>query len=800
MVALARSSSDHLDLPIEGMTCAACATRIETGLNAVPGVNAVVNIATETASVDFDPGRASSNDLLNAVEQAGYRVSLRETELALGGMTCAACATRIETVLNKMSGVTAHVNLATERARVQFEPTRMSVDRLIETIGNAGYEAYELTDASREAEKSRRAQTYHRELRMFFVSAALTLPLVAQMVLMFQGEQVELLPRWLQMLLATPVQFWIGKRFYVGAWHALKGGAANMDVLVALGTSMAYLFSVVVTVSGVADQHVYFEASAAIITLVLLGKLLEARAKGRTSSAIEQLLRLQPREASVERDGRIQRVDITQIRAGDIVVVAAGERLATDGVVVAGTSSIDESMLTGESMPVHKTSDDRAYAGTQNLEGTIRLRTTAAGSSTQLAEIVRLTEQAQGSKAPIQRMADRVSAVFVPTVVAISVLTFVSWWIYSGQFTEALINAVAVLVIACPCALGLATPTAIMVGTGRGAQSGILVRDAAALERAEKIRTLIVDKTGTLTEGRPAVVAVKSLGEVSRLLRVAATLEQGSRHPLAQAIVAYAEKQKLAPGSLENFASHSGMGVTGDVDAIPSVLGSPRFLTERGYSLDAASVEACAEGGRSVVAVAQDKTVLGLLAIADKPRPTSAMAVSRLHAMAVDTVMLTGDNEITAKAIADELGIRRLRAQVLPQDKANEVAILKAGGSGLVGMVGDGVNDAPALAAADVSFALASGSDVAIEAADITLMHSDLLGVADAIDLSRATLRKIRQNLFFAFFYNVLGIPLAAVGLLNPVVAGAAMAMSSVSVVTNSLLLRRWKPSRPGMK
>jgi Cu+-exporting ATPase len=801
MVALAKSRSDHLDLPIEGMTCAACAARIETGLNAVPGVNAVVNFATETASVDFDPGRTSSNDLLNAVEQAGYGVRLRETELALGGMTCAACATRIETVLNKMPGVTAHVNLATERARVQFEPTRMSVGRLIETIGNAGYDAYELTDASREAEKLRRAQTYHRELWMFFASAALTLPLVAQMGLMFQGEQAELLPRWLQMLLATPVQFWIGKRFYVGAWHALKGGAANMDVLVALGTSMAYLFSVVVTVSGVADQHVYFEASAAIITLVLLGKLLEARAKGSTSSAIEQLLRLQPREASVERDGRVQRVDIAQIRAGDIVVVAAGERLATDGVVVGGNSSIDESMLTGESMPVHKTSDDRAYAGTQNLEGTIRLRTTAAGSSTQLAEIVRLTEQAQGSKAPIQRMADRVAAVFVPTVVAISVLTFVSWWIYSGQFTEALINAVAVLVIACPCALGLATPTAIMVGTGRGAQSGILVRDAAALERAEKIRTLIVDKTGTLTEGRPAVVVVKSLdGEVSKLLRVAATLEQGSRHPLAQAIVAYAEKQKLAPGSLGNFASHSGMGVTGDVDGMAAVLGSPRFLTERGYSLDSASVEACAQGGRSVVAVAQDKTVLGLLAIADKSRPTSAMAVSRLHAMSVDTVMLTGDNEITAKAIGDELGIRRLRAQVLPQDKANEVAILKAGGSGLVGMVGDGVNDAPALAAADVSFALASGSDVAIEAADITLMHSDLLGVADAIDLSRATLRKIRQNLFFAFFYNVLGIPLAAVGLLNPVVAGAAMAMSSVSVVTNSLLLRRWKPSRSGIR
>lgn len=800
MMALTQADSDHFDFPIDGMTCAACAARIETRLKSLPGVNAVVNLATETASIDFDPGRASSRDLLSAVEQAGYRVPLRQTEFALSGMTCAACATRIETALNSMPGVTAHVNLATERARVQFEPTLTNVDSLITAVRSAGYDAYELTEASRDADKTRRAQTYHRELRMFYISAAMTLPLLAQMAVMFQGEHAELLPRWLQMMLATPVQLWVGKRFYVGAWRALKGGAANMDVLIALGTSMAYLFSMVVTVAGLAEQHVYFEASAAIITLVLLGKLMEARAKGRTSSAIEQLLKLQPREASVERDGRIQRVDIAQIRKGEIVIVAVGERLATDGIVTEGTTSIDESMLTGESMPVRKTRGDRAYAGTQNLEGTIRLRTTAAGGSTQLAEIVRLTEHAQGSKGPIQRMADRLSAVFVPTVVAVSMVTFAGWWLYSGVFTEALINAVAVLVIACPCALGLATPTAIMVGPGRGAQTGILVRDAAALKRAEHIRTLIVDKTGALTEGHPAVVAVKSIDEEHRLVRTAATLEQGSRHPLGQAIVAYAEKQKLVPGLLTNFVSHAGLGVSGDVDAIPSMLGSPRFLTEQGYILDTASVEACAKGGQSVVAVGQDDIFLGLIALADKPRPTSAAAVARLQSMAVDTVMLTGDNEATARAIADVLGIRRLRAHVLPQDKANEIAKLKANGTGLVGMAGDGVNDAPALAAADVSFALASGSDIAIEAADITLMHSDLLGVVDAIDLSRATLSKIRQNLFFAFFFNVLGIPLAAVDLLNPVVAGAAMAMSSVSVVTNSLLLRRWKPWRQKMK
>jgi Cu+-exporting ATPase len=613
MMALTQADSDHFDFPIDGMTCAACAARIETRLKSLPGVNAVVNLATETASIDFDPGRASSRDLLSAVEQAGYRVPLRQTEFALSGMTCAACATRIETALNSMPGVTAHVNLATERARVQFEPTLTNVDSLITAVRSAGYDAYELTEASRDADKTRRAQTYHRELRMFYISAAMTLPLLAQMAVMFQGEHAELLPRWLQMMLATPVQLWVGKRFYVGAWRALKGGAANMDVLIALGTSMAYLFSMVVTVAGLAEQHVYFEASAAIITLVLLGKLMEARAKGRTSSAIEQLLKLQPREASVERDGRIQRVDIAQIRKGEIVIVAVGERLATDGIVTEGTTSIDESMLTGESMPVRKTGGDRAYAGTQNLEGTIRLRTTAAGGSTQLAEIVRLTEQAQGSKGPIQRMADRVSAVFVPTVVAVSMVTFAGWWLYSGVFTEALINAVAVLVIACPCALGLATPTAIMVGTGRGAQTGILVRDAAALKRSEHIRTLIVDKTGTLTEGHPAVVAVKSIDEEHRLVRTAATLEQGSRHPLGQAIVAYAEKQKLVPGLLTNFVSHAGLGVSGDVDAIPSMVGSPRFLTEQGYILDTASVEACAKGGQSVVAVGQDDIFLGRL-------------------------------------------------------------------------------------------------------------------------------------------------------------------------------------------
>jgi Cu+-exporting ATPase len=635
---------DHRRFPVEGMTCAACALRVEKSLNAVPGVRASVNFADESASVDYDPAITSSEAIVKAVEKAGYRVPRSEAVLALSGMTCAACATRIEAVLNKLPGVTASVNLATERALVHYDPGLARIEDLIGSVRKAGYDAHELTDATREAEQQRQAQHYRHELRMFIISALLTLPLLAQMIPMLWGSHAELLPRWLQLVLATPVQLWVGRRFYVAAWHALRGGAANMDVLIALGTSMAYIFSVVVTVGGLTEQHVYFEASAAIITLVLLGKLLEARAKRRTSSAIEQLLELQPAQASVERDGRIERVEISSIHQGEIVVVAAGERVPTDGVVIDGATSIDESMLTGESMPVHKEPGDHVYAGTQNLEGLLKVRTAAAGADTQLAEIVRLTQQAQGSKAPIQRTADRVAAVFVPTVVGISILTFVTWWLYSGTLATALVNAVAVLVIACPCALGLATPTAIMVGTGRGAQTGILVRDAAALEHAEKIRTLVVDKTGTLTEGKPAVVAVTAAHAEAVLLRVAVTLEQGSRHPLGQAILRYGEQHRVIAGTLTEFASHAGLGVSGRVDGVASLLGSPHFLAERGVSVEAGDVDAATQQGRSVVAVARDGHYLGLIAISDTPRPGSAAAIARLHAMDVDTVMLTGDN------------------------------------------------------------------------------------------------------------------------------------------------------------
>jgi Cu+-exporting ATPase len=721
--------------------------------------------------------------------------SARTVELAIDGMTCAACATRIEKALNKLPGTAAAVNLATERARVQFVPGSTDVAKLIETVRKAGYDARELAGSTRNAEKTRHAELYRRELRLFWIAVALSAPLLLQMGAMLTGEHVAVLPRWLQWVLATPVQFWIGRRFYVGTWHALRGGSANMDVLIALGTSMAYLFSAAVTAFGLHGQHVYFEASAAIITLVLMGKLLEARAKGRTSAAIEQLLQLQPKRARVERNGEAVEVDLAAVVPGDIVIVRPGERVAVDGNVIDGASSVDESMLTGESMPADKRSGSRVFAATQNQDGMLRVRATGVGAHTQLGEIVRLVEEAQGTKAPIQRLADRISGIFVPIVVAISVITFVAWWSLSGDFTQALINAVAVLVIACPCALGLATPTAIMVGSGRGAQSGILVRSAAALERAGKIRTLVVDKTGTLTLGKPAVTdVVPSPGSTeSALLQLAASLEQNSEHPLARAVLARAREEKLSLLPIEDFAAVPGSGVRARIAQRLLLLGSPRFIKEQGVAADDATVVRLAGEGKTVVVLADFRTVLGYVAIADQPRHSSASAISRLKAMGIEVAMLTGDNTTTARAIAGKLGISEFRAEVLPADKAAEVSRLKLAG-GLVAMAGDGINDAPALAAADVSFAISSGSDIAIEAAAVTLMRNNLMSVVDAVRLSRATLSKIRQNLFFAFVYNVLGIPLAALGMLNPVIAGAAMALSSVSVVTNSLLLKRWEP------
>lgn len=777
--------------PISGMSCAACAIRIEKRLNALDGVSAQVNFATESAVVTRDDSVPLAT-VVDTIRKTGFDIVPERVELALSGMTCAACAQRIETVLNRLPGVSASVNFATETARVDMLPGTADVNALVAAVTRAGYEARPLAGDDRAARKAEKQLAYQQELRQFAIAALFTLPLWLEMVSMFGGSHEGLLPRWLQLLLATPVQFWAGWRFYRGAWHALRGGGANMDVLIASGTTVAYAMSAVITVLGLEHQHVYFEASASVITLVILGKLLEARAKGRTSAAIETLLGMQPKTARVERDGQLTEVPIASLQPGDIVVVRYGEALPVDGEVSDGTAAVDESMLSGESMPVNKAVGSPVYAGTRTVEGMLKVRAGSVGERTRLAEIVRLVSEAQGSKAPIQQLADRISGVFVPVVMAIAVLTFVVTLLLTGDGVTSLMHAVAVLVIACPCALGLATPTAIMVGIGRGATAGLLFRNASALERAEHINTLVVDKTGTLTRGQPVVTDVEALAGHDRasVLQLAASVEQGSEHPLARAVLDAAAADGLAPAAVDDFRVEAGHGVAARLRGgqalrlgTPDWIGADEALREQATRLAAA--------GRTVVVLEVDGRPAGLIGMADALRETSPAAVRRLRQMGVDVIMLTGDNAATALAIAAQAGIERFEAQVLPADKARIVEGLRREGR-VVAMAGDGVNDAPALACADVGFAMGAGSDVAIETAEITLMQSDLSSVADAIDLSRKTMKKIRQNLFFAFIYNVLGIPLAAIGLLSPVIAGAAMAASSVSVVSNSLLLRRW--------
>ena len=667
-------------------------------------------------------------------------------------MTCAACAARIEKNLNRLERVQASVNLATEKAAVRFEPARATLDDIIGRIRDSGYDAH----VAREGAVRDHTGEHRRARNAFLVAAAFTVPLLLH----------GLVPPWLQWLLATPVQFWSGARFYRGAWNALRGGAANMDVLVALGTSAAYFFSAALLVFRL-DGHVYFEAAAFVITLVLLGKWLEARARARAAGALESLVRLQPR---------------TDLKEGQAFLVRPGDAIPVDGRVTGGGSTVNESMLTGESVPVEKRAGDRVYAGTINGEGALDCIATGTGSATLLAAIIRLVAAAQASKPPVQKLVDRVAGVFVPIVLALAFLTLAYWWTEAG-FAAAVVPAVSVLVIACPCALGLATPTALMVGVGRAARAGILIRNAEALEGAEKLDTLAFDKTGTLTRGEPEVTdVVPESGVVAaRLLQVAAALESRSEHPIARAI----SRKAAAAGSIDGFQAHGGRGVSALIDGRPARLGSPAFLARSAPELE----------GRSVVGVEHDGRFLGWIAVADALRESSAPAIARLRAMGIEPLMLTGDRPQAAERIAREVGIREWKAGMLPADKTAEIGRLRQAGK-RVGMAGDGVNDAPALAAADVSFALASGSGASLDVADVTLMHNDLAGIADAIELSRATLAKIRQNLFFAFFYNVLGLPLAAMGLLNPMIAGAAMALSSVSVVSSSLLLNRWRPRR----
>ena len=738
------------------------------------------------------------------------------TDLQVTGMHCANCSARLEKVLNQLPDVQAAVSIATEKATISFNPDHTGIADLIKAIQGAGFNAHPVRDFA--AEKRARAAALQTQQRQFILSALLTAPMLFEMLLMATGNHF-MLPDWLPFVLATPVQFWIGRRFYTGAWSSLKGGGANMDVLIALGTSAAYFMSCAVILLNL-DQPVYFESSAALITLVLFGKLLEARAKGKTSSALEALINLQPKTAHVERDGVMQELAVDQMKKGDIFLVRPGESVPVDGVILEGNSSLDEAMLTGESMPQSKQADDKVYAATSNQNGQLKCRALAVGSATQLAAIIRLVEQAQGSKADIQKLADKISAIFVPVVVSIAVLTFGVWWMMGIGFSAALINAVAVLVISCPCALGLATPTALVVSTGRAAQSGILVKDAQALERAHQLSVLLLDKTGTLTTGKPTVTDVlpDDTSNEAELLQIAASLAQGSTHPLSKSIINFDNNQSVKNTS--NFIEIPGQGLRGELNGAACLLGSPAYAIQSGIAIDQTRILALQQQGKTVLFVARNNTLLGYIAIADQLRASSRAAVAKLQELGIRVVMISGDNQATAQAIAAQAGITEFRAEVLPQDKAALVESFKvvidettshstkpASGqvagypekSGaqpkniLVGMAGDGINDAPALASADVSFAMRSGSDIAIETADITLMRNDLMSVVDAISLSHATLFKIRQNLWFAFGYNILGIPLAALGMLNPMIAGAAMAMSSVSVVSNALLLKRWK-------
>ncbi|WP_119288923.1 heavy metal translocating P-type ATPase [Azohydromonas sediminis] len=799
-----------IDVPIAGMTCASCVRRVEKALQAVDGVRAAsVNLATETAVVETAPGGVDAGRLADAVRRAGYDVPTRTHTLRIDGMTCASCVGRVEKALARVPGVlAASVNLATEAAQVQAL-AGVDVATLLAAVERAGYGARAADDTDSAAAAGRGAASEpdaqrRRDALAVLAAAVLTLPLVLPMALMPFGVDA-MPPAWLQWLLATPVQFVFGRRFYVAGYKAVRAGAGNMDLLVALGTSAAYGLSVFQWWRHAEHgmPHLYFEASAAVITLVLLGKWLEARAKRQATDAIRALQALRPQRARVQRaDGSEVEVPLAQVRVGDLVRVRPGEKLAVDGVVVEGRTHVDESLLTGESLPVAKGPGDRVTGGAVNGEGALTVRATGVGAESTLARIIRLVESAQAAKAPIQRLVDRVAAVFVPVVLVVAVLAFAggAWW--TGDAEGALINAVSVLVIACPCALGLATPAAIMAGTGVAARHGILIKDAQALELAHRVTHVAFDKTGTLTEGRPRLIAVEAAdaGREREVLGLAAALQARSEHPLARAVVEHAKAEGLAPPAADAVQALAGRGVEGRVDGRPLWLGSSRLRDERALDVGALAARATAleAEGRTLAWLAEvggDGTsrLLGLLAFGDRLKPTAADAVARLRALGLQVVLLTGDNAGSAQAVARQLGIDAVRAQVLPADKARVVGDLKAGGA-TVAMVGDGINDAPALAAADVGIAMATGTDVAMETAGITLMRGDPRLVAAAIEISRCTTAKIRQNLFWAFAYNVVGIPLAAFGLLNPVIAGAAMAMSSVSVVSNALLLRRWRP------
>ncbi len=820
--------SDQLTFPVIGMTCANCVAAVERNAKKVDGVtDAVVNYASEKVTINYDPAQADAKAVtegtLAKIARAGYEIPTATMELPLLGMSCANCADTIERRLNKVEGVTnAQVNYASEKATVAYVAGAVSRADLVAAVRQAGYDVVEMVvgdgDAGiQDAEALARQAEINRQNRRFWIGVAFSLPLF----LLSMGRDFGLLGEWahatwvnwLFWALATPVQFYVGWDYYTGAYKSLRNGSANMDVLVAMGSSVAYFYSVAVLIaktlgSAVLGDHVYFETSAVIITLIVLGKLLEARAKGRTSEAIKKLIGLQAKTARIVRNGAELDIPITEVTAGDLVLVRPGEKIPVDGVIVEGRSAVDESMITGESLPVSKEIGDEVIGATLNKLGAFKFKATKVGNESALAQIIRLVEQAQGSKAPIQRVVDKVSAYFVPAVIGLAVLTFVVWLASGVGFVPALLRLIAVLVIACPCAMGLATPTSIMVGVGKGAENGILFKNSAALEQAQKITAILLDKTGTITNGKPVVTDIAVSNEAmiaeTELLRLAASAERGSEHPLGEAIVTAAQEQGLTLSDPVDFAGIAGHGISAKVDEKAVLLGNLRLMKRENVALNGleAKADQLQAQAKTAMWLAVDGQATGLISVADSIKEGSREAVSALQKQGIAVMMMTGDNEATAQAIAEEAGVERVFAEVLPAQKASKAAELQREGY-VVAMVGDGINDAPALAQADVGFAIGTGTDVAMETADVTLMRGDLRSVPQAIALSKATMGNIRQNLGWAFGYNVALIPIAAGILapfswapdflrqLHPILAAGAMAFSSISVVTNALRLKQ---------
>ncbi|MCG7333249.1 heavy metal translocating P-type ATPase [Salinicoccus roseus] len=792
------AGNKQVNLNITGMTCAACSNRIEKVLNKMDDVDASVNLTTEKATIEYDSENVDISDITGKIEKLGYGVEMEKAEFDITGMTCAACSNRIEKVLNRQEGVkSATVNLTTENAVIEYNPTMLTDRDLIARVEKLGYGAKPKQSA--EDRVNAKDKQLNRLKVKLIISALLSLPLLVTMLDHLFGIQIPaiLMNPWFQLALATPVQFIIGWQFYDGAYKNLRNGSANMDVLVAMGTSAAYFYSVYEMTKWMGDSsyhpHLYFETSALIITLILFGKYLEHRAKSRTTTAISKLLDMQAKQARVVRDGDEMMIPVEDVIVGDRIVVKPGEKIPVDGTVVKGRTAIDESMITGESIPIEKEAESAVVGSTLNVNGTIEFEATRVGKDTALASIIKVVEEAQGQKAPIQRMADIISGYFVPIVVGIAIITFLAWYflVQPGNIEPALVASIAVLVIACPCALGLATPTSIMVGTGKGAESGILFKGGEHLEKTHSLDVVIMDKTGTITKGKPEVTDFTGDAET---LKVLATAERGSEHPLAEAIVAYAAEQDIELGEVDDFEAIPGHGIEAVIEGRKVLVGTRKLMTDNNMDEETISseMEQYEYDGKTAMIVAVDGEIKGIVAVMDTVKESAAEAIASLKDEGLEVIMLTGDNTRTAQAIARSVGIDNVIAEVLPEEKADKVKNVQQEGR-IVAMVGDGVNDAPALATADIGIAIGTGTEVAIEAADITILGGELTLIPKAIRLSHKTIRNIKQNLFWAFAYNSAGIPIAALGLLAPWVAGAAMAFSSVSVVTNSLRLKRVK-------